>query len=480
MTESAAAQALREGIAEAKAGRRAQARALLTRATEEAPENITAWLWLSGVMETPEEQEHCLRQALALDPDHAAARRGLAVLAPRVTDALLLRGIAAAEIGKRAQARTLLLEVTERDEENVLAWLWLSRVLESPADCKLCLENVLALDPAHAEAREELAALERRLAPEPRPSPIESIEAEPPSEATLAWQAAWARYDNIYTCPYCAAPTQPDDKRCPTCRNPLWIKSAQRDKPSVLYWVLWSMQVINVLSAFSGPLVFLAEIGRSIGLEDFLQLLPLYLGGAGPFQPEVAVLVLEQWPRWQFFLTWIPALGALGLLIAITVRWTPVYYLLLVNAALTALLALVSGALIEGPLRLLSVGCGLAVAIAVLTLTLNLEADFVKKQRRILLQVDRGVTEGLDFFSHGERYAAHGMWALAAIHLRRAAALLPGKPASHVALTRACLELGELTLAAHTLEGLRQMSPRLPELDALEAALGAAQARQSA
>jgi len=473
-------QMLHEGIAAAKAGQREAARSLLARVTEEAPENITAWLWLSGVMESPLEQERCLRQVLALEPEHAVAKRGLAALQPRITDDLLMRGIAAAEIGKKAQARSLLLQVTERDEENVLAWLWLSRVVESVEDQQLCLENVLALDPAHSEARIGLAALQQQNHPEPPLSPVALIEAElPPSTEELAWQDAWKRYDAIYACPTCAALTQPEDKRCAVCGNSLWTKSQQREKPSMLYWILWAMQAINVLSALAAPVLWVFQVSQSLGIRDYTLLLPLYFGGKSSLPAEAISVILQQAPRWQFFITWIPAVLALGLLIGITLRWAPVYYFLLVNAILSVLLVLAAGFLMEGPLKWVSTGCGFIVAVVILLLTLNLQSDFIKKQKRLLLHVDRGITEGVDFLARGTRYMEQGRWALAALHLRRAAAQLQGKPAPQAMLVRACLHLEDLTLAAQALENLRRMSPHFPELKELEEAFREVQERHT-
>ncbi len=41
---------------------------------------MRAWLWLSGVVDTPGEKELCLEQVISIDPDHTAARRGLVFL----------------------------------------------------------------------------------------------------------------------------------------------------------------------------------------------------------------------------------------------------------------------------------------------------------------------------------------------------------------------------------------------------------------
>ena len=47
---------------------------------------------------------------------------------------LLQAGIAAARSGQRDQARDLLMQVVELDEENVPGWLWLCGVMDDPED----------------------------------------------------------------------------------------------------------------------------------------------------------------------------------------------------------------------------------------------------------------------------------------------------------------------------------------------------------
>jgi tetratricopeptide (TPR) repeat protein len=69
---------LNNGIAAAKAGKRAEARELLLRVVDADENNLQAWLWLSGVVTTLEDREVCLQNVLALDPVNEAAQRGLA------------------------------------------------------------------------------------------------------------------------------------------------------------------------------------------------------------------------------------------------------------------------------------------------------------------------------------------------------------------------------------------------------------------
>ncbi len=69
---------LQQGIAAARAGNRAEARALLTRAIEADERNEQAWLWLSGVVDDPNDMRTCLHNVLELNPNNAKARQGLA------------------------------------------------------------------------------------------------------------------------------------------------------------------------------------------------------------------------------------------------------------------------------------------------------------------------------------------------------------------------------------------------------------------
>ena len=66
-----------QGIAALKSGNRAAARQLLAAAIKENPNNILAWLWLSGAVDKYEERAACLRQVLRIDPDNTAALKGL-------------------------------------------------------------------------------------------------------------------------------------------------------------------------------------------------------------------------------------------------------------------------------------------------------------------------------------------------------------------------------------------------------------------
>jgi hypothetical protein len=72
------AELVAEGQAALLAGEKARAQALLRVAVRDAPDNVEAWLWLSGTHSRPEEMAYCLRQALDRDPHNEQALEGLA------------------------------------------------------------------------------------------------------------------------------------------------------------------------------------------------------------------------------------------------------------------------------------------------------------------------------------------------------------------------------------------------------------------
>jgi hypothetical protein len=79
-------------------------------------------------------------------------------------EALLRDGIAAAKAGNKAQAQENLREVVALDENNEKGWLWLAAVVESEEEKRVCLSNVLVINPGNTKAKDELNTLERTAA----------------------------------------------------------------------------------------------------------------------------------------------------------------------------------------------------------------------------------------------------------------------------------------------------------------------------
>lgn len=498
----------RQGIAAARAGDRETARQYLVQGLQAAPDNVQGWLWLSAVVEKPEERETCLRKALALDPDNAAARRGLTEVQAQGTAALLRAGQAAADAGDYVRARDLLLQVVARDEGNLIAWETLSRIVDDPADQEVALENVLTLDPENADARRKLAILRqtREAADEnvwgavaadearPRESPTlasavlgdefvqrhTTIIPEPEPEPEHPTAALWVKYDDETLCPYCAAHTEFDDRRCAACGNLLWVKIRRRAEPSLWFWVLLALQAFGTAFALAAPLSILAWVSSQLE-APFSELLPAYLGGASNLPPDVLQAAWGMLPRLTFFLAWIPFVILAAMLVALYLRWPPIYYLMLAGSVLEFLgsaLGIVFS-LSEGGLAVASGFMGAVFSLSELLIMLQIEDDFRSDWKRIVFRVDAGIKSGVGFLLQGRRYAARKLWALAALHFRRAAALLPYQTDAYVSLAQACVHLKEYDLARHALEEARRINPQEKQIAEVLALLEQQQAGAS-
>ncbi|MEQ8671653.1 MAG: hypothetical protein RLP44_25625 [Aggregatilineales bacterium] len=77
-------------------------------------------------------------------------------------DKLVRDGIKAYRAGRKSEARLLLEQATEHDPENEQGWMWLSAVVDSEEDQRICLENVLFLNPNNENARRGLQILEQK------------------------------------------------------------------------------------------------------------------------------------------------------------------------------------------------------------------------------------------------------------------------------------------------------------------------------
>ncbi len=71
---------LQEAIESLRKGDRARARDILTRLLKTDQGNVMCWIWLSTAVESSKERLYCLQTALQLDPQNAAAKRGMIML----------------------------------------------------------------------------------------------------------------------------------------------------------------------------------------------------------------------------------------------------------------------------------------------------------------------------------------------------------------------------------------------------------------
>lgn len=68
---------LKQAIAHAKTGNKAEAKRLLELVIQQDPNNETAWIWMTDVVETDHERRICLEKVLAINPNNLIAKEGL-------------------------------------------------------------------------------------------------------------------------------------------------------------------------------------------------------------------------------------------------------------------------------------------------------------------------------------------------------------------------------------------------------------------
>ncbi len=130
-------------------------------------------------------------------------------------------GITAARVGRREAAREMLLKVLHSDEENEQAWLWLSGVMDSSDDQRICLENVLAINPANQAALRGLQALEAGNEATAT-KPVHYPDAH--RDENVAVETVGGRPIPEHPCPYCGTATSLEQRRCPQCRQSLMLR----------------------------------------------------------------------------------------------------------------------------------------------------------------------------------------------------------------------------------------------------------------
>lgn len=202
------------------------------------------------------------------------------------TNNLLRQGIAAAKAGKREESRRILMQVIEVQERNEMAWLWLASVVDDPVDQRICLENVLDLNPNNQNAQKGLAWLDAK-----HPPPAVEVPAAPEAHSsaqqeleTLATGATrQLSYDGStplairpkdpvpepepaapalsappeLPCPYCGAATELHHERCPRCRNNLMARSAANERRSIATTILAILWFISGIPSVLGGLFYI-------------------------------------------------------------------------------------------------------------------------------------------------------------------------------------------------------------------------------
>jgi hypothetical protein len=141
--------------------------------------------------------------------------------------------VESAKAGQRAEAYNLFLDVIELDRHNELAWLWLSTVTDNLEDQRVCLENVLSINPENSAARERLTALAANGAQQANASP--KVEICPQCGAgnrDFVRECGACGYAFFRACAICGEFNPSDAQTCSQCGSALILPDAPIAQPS--------------------------------------------------------------------------------------------------------------------------------------------------------------------------------------------------------------------------------------------------------
>jgi tetratricopeptide (TPR) repeat protein len=198
------------GIAAVKSGDKETARALLMKVVREDERNEQAWLWLSAVAATNEDQRICFENVLALNPDSRIAQKGLARLSKDIN------------LGDSAVSRD---------------------TTPSPTESPTMTDSFMA----QAESRVQQAVSAR----------------DPAQDNTSDTSGdVWDTEEDI--CAFCAARVEENDKKCRRCDRSLVSLRYRYPATGVLhvYWVL--LLSLGLILVFQALFKWRFELSRTI------------------------------------------------------------------------------------------------------------------------------------------------------------------------------------------------------------------------
>lgn len=434
---------------------------------------------------------------------------------------LLRQGIAAVKAGRKEEARQALMQVIELDERNELAWMWLSGVVDDPADQRICLENVLEINPDNASAQKGLVWLNKQYPPaelaravhsEPAPQPpvaapqstvasvpedtredipaeVERdtlVEAEPaPSEAG---SGRFLSYDGktplhlrpkeslslppepapaipeAQHCPYCGTPTSLTQRRCIQCRNDLMIRGALREQRSValvVLVILWGLGSVLTIGSGAINVVALFVTPEPVSIDTMLATILWALFGS-----LLGISItrgLWQRKRWAYVVN--------AVLLGLNIVVLAILALTLMFSGPTGVLTWIlppeapSVSEIAGVVATILgviLACGFVVAALYVVLAVLSYRDFYGTKQRFLVEVPK--RDDVEHYNAGVAYKNRGMWYMAAKEWERAVAKRSGDANYRHALGLAYAQLNQFDRARAVLQEALALAPNDPRI----------------
>ena len=370
----------------------------------------------------------------------------------------LRESVAAVKSGESAKARELLLRVLKEDDRNEQAWLWLSGVAETDEERRICLENILTINPEHRVARAGLeklgfappiAATETKEGVENpsarkrytmrREKPAVSLASAVlyPEQQVQEWSweepeiaiqrqghdtpiAIESKFEDVWAseadlCAYCAYALDFQDETCPQCQHNLMHKAFRYERPSRNMYVFFVLMLTQAQLFLAQAIYALVQSNSTITSQVVLPVLfalIFFVVAVGIYQRQV----------WAYYTALM-----LTLLILFAVLTS-----ILVPVDLTALQLPVRDPAVESFLD--SFGNLISMTIRLFQIALTLisflfalwiSPDFVRDAKRLTAVLSKGLKLPSDYNVKARELSKQGMWAAAVLHWQHAAGKEP-------------------------------------------------------
>ena len=284
--------------------------------------------------------------------------------------------------------------------------------------------------------------------------------------------------DYEWLCPYCVAPTQPENRSCPTCKKPLVITKRTREDRSAWIWrgIILQLGVLMVL--FSVWATAFTLLVKFRGIPSPVPYLPLYFGLPVDQPEHYSEIVLTQFPRWVFWSFAIATLISIVLIFMLFFRVKHTNTVYMLSGSLMLAWGITTMVFYYDTYVMMAIGvASFIVGAGQLFVTLNLWGDFTYKETRLRLKLDRGIKNHPSMYISGRRYAEVGMWGLAIIHYQRAIGRKSDLAVYHMALAIAYANIRRYDLAEASLNSAEKLDPDAHEIWQLRKKLNARKKR---
>ena len=409
-------------------------------------------------------------------------------------DGLLGQGIAAARAGDKREARALLLQVIDLNDQVEDAWLWLSGVVDEAQERQICLENVLTLNPDNETARKGLAWLQSQVPAdpaEPTPSsPVHMPDGPPPVQVAVAAEVPLPLQSETspsqparksvtvsidpFGCPFCGGSISDVEPICDHCRRSVALRYRKREDTAGIARVVVFFLLLGLASGLEGYFVSqLVRVGQFPGWMNTsaISLLvgPALFGleGVGELVRFASAVVLI-----NYVLAGLCVVDALGLALRSRTFYFVSFLLagIMVMVTVAALLAQLTGWLPT------------VLRLALIAITLKWLADsapaFEWTTRVYDADIDKGLRSDLDYHNRAQIYYDQGMWAKAAAHWKVASRLAPGQAQYRAELANSYLRMGYAAAALVEADRALALAPADQELHVFRAKVARLEADQ--